>query len=426
MRKPVNLFDRGEVTSFSRNSYEVVFSVFMIALAYFYRDSPLIVYPRILYFFLLLLASNFAFNRLLRERNSVSLWLLDTILLANFWIITGVLYCSGGGMSSFWVLYLLPVFGASLMASLKDAYGIVLLCALALAVFSWPLSTADIAGLLAYFVKLAVLAFSAGIVYSTAQSKKRVEAGLAFKRGQVDQLEKKLTETNLDLVKSASAGEVGTLVSGVLHDIGNSITVILLSAQILSADDESGNKDLARILKAARFAKGMLSNALSIVRGQEYAFEPVLLSDAAETAALLTGYAALKKGVALEVDVHAGLPPLRASRVHIERLMINAVINAISFVPKESGKVTLAARPADGGVLLEVTDNGPGFPEKMINDGVKAFGTTRKEAGGTGLGLFVCDQIAARHGGRMTISNIPGGGAKVVFFLPLAGPKQEF
>lgn len=422
MTKFSKTLDRGEVTSFSRNSYEVVFSVFMIALAYFYRDSPLIVYPRILYFFLLLLASNFVFNRLLRERSTVSLWALDTILLANFWIITGVMYCSGGARSSFWVLYLLPVFGASLMASLKDAFGIVFLCVLSLAVFSWPLSTSDIAVLLAFSIKIAVLVFSAGIVYTTAQSKKRVEAGLAFKRGQVDLLEKRLTETNLDLVKSASAGEVGTLVSGVMHDIGNSMTVIMLSAQLLSADDETGNKDLARIMKASRFAKGMISNALSIVRGQEYVFEPVQLGDAAETAALLTDYTLRKKGAALELDMRADLPQVNASLVHIERLMMNAVINAVSFVPDAGGKVRLSARPAEGGILIEITDNGPGFPEKMINEGIKAFGTTRKEAGGTGLGLFVCDQIAARHGGRLTIGNVPGGGAKVGVFLPLNGP----
>ena len=76
MKNYFQALDRGEVTSFSRNSYEVIFAVFMVALAYFYRDNPQIVYPRILYFFLLLLGSNFFFNYLLR-RASVNLWLID-------------------------------------------------------------------------------------------------------------------------------------------------------------------------------------------------------------------------------------------------------------------------------------------------------------------------------------------------------------
>ena len=59
MKNYFQALDRGEVTSFSRNSYEVIFAVFMVALAYFYRDNPQIVYPRILYFFLLLLGLPF-------------------------------------------------------------------------------------------------------------------------------------------------------------------------------------------------------------------------------------------------------------------------------------------------------------------------------------------------------------------------------
>ena len=91
-------FNRGRVSNFSRNSYEVIFSVFMVAIAYLYRNNSRIVYPKILYFFLLLMASNFIFNQLLRRRLSVSLWVVDLILLFNLWVITGVLYYSGGGI----------------------------------------------------------------------------------------------------------------------------------------------------------------------------------------------------------------------------------------------------------------------------------------------------------------------------------------
>ena len=114
------------------------------------------------------------------------MWLVELILLVNFWIITGVLLCSGRGASYFWVLYLLPVFAAALMASFKDAAGTIALCALAIAVMSWPPS--DAAALMALAVKLGVLVFSGGIVYRTSQSRKRAEATLAFKRCQVENL----------------------------------------------------------------------------------------------------------------------------------------------------------------------------------------------------------------------------------------------
>lgn len=424
MRNYFKALDRGVVTTFSRNYYEVIFSIFMIALAYFYRSSPQVTYPLILYFFLVLLGSNFAFNYLLRRRDSVNLWLIDLILLANFWIITGVMYCSGRGDSYFWVLYLLPVFGASLMGSFKDTAGIVFLSSLAIIVMSWPLGGGELAALLSLAVKLGVLSFSAGVVYSTAQSRKKAEAGLAFKRDQVAGLEREITEKESEIVKTASAGEVGTLVSGVMHDLGNAVSVVMLSAQIALEDEKPDKKDIERIMKASRFAKGLISNAMSIVRGQEYVFELVPLKEPVENAAALVEYSARKKSAAVLLDVPDDLPPLRLSKVHVERIFINAIINALSFIP-EKGQVVITARAGEGGVTAEITDNGPGFPEKMLTEGVKAFSTTRREKGGTGLGLFVCEQIARRHGGTMKLGNAPEGGARITIFLPYAGPAEK-
>lgn len=421
MKKLISALDRGEVTSFSRSSYEVVFSVFMIALAWFYRGNPLIVYPQVLYCFLLLLVSNFIFSFTLRRRAAVNLWLIDAILLVNFWTITGIQLYSGGGDSYFWVLYLLPVFAASLLARVKDAAGMLFLCVLALVVMSWPVSAGDLAGLLALAAKASVLCVSSWVVFSTAQARKITEAGLAFKRAQVDAMSREISEKETALVKTASSGEVGTLVSGVMHDLGNSISVILLTSEIASAEERPQKKDIERIVKAAKFSKAMVANALSIVRGQEYVFEPVSLLEIGEAAVMLTSYAARKKGVEVRLDFPEGLSALRGSGVHLQRALINTIINSVSFLDR-GGVVTVSASEDDGEVRLSVADNGPGFPEQMLKEGVKAFGTNRREKGGTGLGLFVCDQVARRHGGRLELSNVPGGGARVDLVLPVAGP----
>ena len=123
-------FDRGRVNSVPGSAYEIIFPVFMAAIVYFYRYNPRIAYPRILYFFLLLMISNIIFNNLLRNRVSLSLWVVDLTLLFNLWVITGVLYYSGGGQSYFWVLYLLPIFAAALLVNVKDVAGVVFLAAL--------------------------------------------------------------------------------------------------------------------------------------------------------------------------------------------------------------------------------------------------------------------------------------------------------
>ncbi|OGS08862.1 MAG: hypothetical protein A2270_00145 [Elusimicrobia bacterium RIFOXYA12_FULL_51_18] len=411
-------FSRGRVTNFSRNYYDVIFSVFMVAIAYFYRNNYRIVYPTILYFFLLLMASNVVFNQLLRTRVSVSLWAIDFILLFNLWVITGVLYYSGGGESYFWVLYLLPIFAAAMLGSLKDVAGVVFLCALAATLFSWPLHPADLVEVMSLLVKLSVFILSAAAVYRTAEAKKKVETVLISKRREVEAMTRELITKDTELAQTASAGEVGQLVSGVMHDLGNSVSVILLSAQIACEEESVDKKDLERIIKAAQFSKNVISNALGIVRGQEYIFKPGDLREPLENAVHLVDYAAKKKSVTIKVELSPDLPPINMSKVHMERLFVNTLSNSLSFVPQK-GEVTVKAARTESGITIDISDNGPGFPESMLKDGIKAFRTTRKETGGTGLGLYVCSQIVEKHGGSLTISNVPSGGSIVKVNLPL-------
>ena len=417
MRNFFRVFSRGRVSNFSRNSYEIVFSVFMVAIAYFYRANPRIVYPKILYFFLLLMGSNFVFNQLLRHRLSVSLWAIDSILLFNLWVITGVLYYSGGGDSYFWVLYLLPIFASALLVSVKDVAGVVFLAALAVTILSLPVPLMDLAAAMSLLVKLSVFSLSAAVVYRTAAAKKKAELGLMSKRREVEAMTRELVDKNTDIVRTASAGEVGQLVSGVMHDLGNSISVILLSAQIASEDEVVDKKDIDRIVKAAKFSRNMISNALDIARGHEYVFEPGRISEPVENAVQLLEYVARKKGVSVKVELPPDLPQVNMSKVHIERLFVNTLANSLSFVP-QNGAVLVKGGAAGDKIEIEISDNGPGFPEPMLKGGIKVFGTTRKESGNTGLGLYVCAQIMAKHGGAISIANGPSGGSLVTIILP--------
>ena len=411
-------FRRGRVSNFSRNSYEVLFSVFMVAVAYLYRNNSHITYPAILYFFLLLMASNLVFNQLLRNRLSVSLWAVDFILLFNLVVITGVLHYSGGGESYFWVLYLLPIFASAMLGNIKDVAWVVLLCSLASALFAWPLRAADLAAVMSLLVKLSVFLLSAAAVYRSAEAKKRAEAALILKRGEVELMTRELLTKDTELAQTAAAGEIGRLVSGIMHDLGNSVSIMLLSAQIAGEDETVDKKDLERIVKAGQFSRNLISGALDIVRGQEYVFAPGDLRGPLETAVQLVNYAAIKKSAAVKMELPPDLPRVSMSRVHIERLFVNTLSNSLSFVPQH-GEVTVKAALDGGGITVEISDNGPGFPEAMIKEGIKAFRTTRKAAGGTGLGLYVCAQIAEKHGGKLSISNRPTGGSVVKITLPV-------
>lgn len=409
------------VGNFARGGYETVFLVFMLAIAFFMRGNPLIVYPDILHLFLLLMLSNLLFNWFAPRLGRREAWLVELVLLLNMLIITGIVKFSGGSESYFWVLYLLPLFAAALAVKLFDVVSSLLFCSLAVVYFSKPLEAWDITESFGVTVKLSIFTLSAAVLYRTAMSKRRADEHLLAKRMEAERLARELSDSRTNLVMDASATEVGRMVSGVLHDLGNPLAVIMLSAEVMTQEEERDQANVARILRAARYAKAMLSNAMGIVRGREYVFEKSDLREEVLKALSLVDFQARRKRVSIEQSIPEVLPPAVISRVHVERVFVNLLSNALSFSP-EGSSVTLRVQLDGERVISLVEDSGPGFPEWMIKTGVRAFGTTRKEQGGTGLGLFVADEIVRRHGGELLISNAPGGGGRVIFELPLSGP----
>ena len=154
------------------------------------------------------------------------------------------------------------------------------------------------------------------------------------------------------------------------------------------------------------------------MRGQEYKFQPGSLKSIAESAVLLLDYTIKTKSASVTLAFPDDLPDLNISTVHMRRAFVNMLANSLSFVP-ERGKITVSAALAGNYIELEIADNGPGFPPALLKEGIKAFNTTRKESGGTGLGLYVCSRVMEQHRGEMALANSPGGGAIIRIKLPV-------
>ncbi|MCK5583942.1 MAG: hypothetical protein KAI33_09130, partial [Elusimicrobiales bacterium] len=95
--------DFNTTTFFPKNTYEIVFSVFMVAIAYLSRYSEQVIYPKILYFFLFLMFSNLVFNWLVSKYHGVKIGYVNLLVLLNITVITGILMNSGSSDSYFWV-----------------------------------------------------------------------------------------------------------------------------------------------------------------------------------------------------------------------------------------------------------------------------------------------------------------------------------
>jgi two-component system, NtrC family, nitrogen regulation sensor histidine kinase NtrY len=109
---------------------------------------------------------------------------------------------------------------------------------------------------------------------------------------------------------------------------------------------------------------------------------------------------------------------LAQNRIHCDPDQIRqAVINLIknSFEGPCGHCALMLAQEADV-ITITIADDGPGFPKKILEEGIVPYYTTKKEGGG--MGLLICQRIAFDHGGQMTMRNIPEGGAEVTITLP--------
>ncbi|BBP00605.1 two-component system sensor histidine kinase KdpD [Sulfuriferula nivalis] len=125
--------------------------------------------------------------------------------------------------------------------------------------------------------------------------------------------------------------------------------------------------------------------------------------------------------------VHAALPAdfplLEFDAVLIERVLCNLLENAAKYTPPDSD-IHIAAAVRDGEAQISVTDNGPGLPHGGEETIFEKFTRGEKESTkpGVGLGLAICRAIVEAHKGRIWAENVPTGGARFVFTLPLGTP----
>ncbi|HZI06328.1 MAG TPA: ATP-binding protein, partial [Archangium sp.] len=86
--------------------------------------------------------------------------------------------------------------------------------------------------------------------------------------------------------------------------------------------------------------------------------------------------------------------------------------------------IAVRARQVEGGVRLEVEDNGPGIPEEVLKRLFEPFFTTKPPGKGTGLGLALCREYVSRVDGSLHAENRPEGGARFVLWLPAAAGRE--
>jgi two-component system NtrC family sensor kinase len=225
-------------------------------------------------------------------------------------------------------------------------------------------------------------------------------------------------------------------VSSVVHELKNSLTILLLQSQILSrggGQTPQFEESLSIIQGQARRMKQMLDDLRSPAEPHQLRLEPIDVNDLVENTLCLLKHHLQAEGIEVSLHLGADLPILRVDPYKLQQVFVNLINNARHAIATENrdGKlvITTALVPGeDGGdavIRIQFADNGPGIAPDVMPHIFRPFFTTKTPEEGMGLGLSICEQIVARHSGRIWAENNELGGGTLMLELPVLEPSAE-
>lgn len=247
------------------------------------------------------------------------------------------------------------------------------------------------------------------------------------------------------MLQSEKLASLGILSAGVAHELNNPLSNISSSCQLLEeeleeADTQTLRKWLDQIDSETERGRRIVRTLLDFGSKRHFSKEKQRLSRIIEETGMILGKSLSRQGVTLETDVPADLE-LAVDKQRIQQLFINLVQNAMNAT---DGKLTIRIEagirnaasmqvPPDAevagdikclsrreGTLVEirVSDTGPGIEPDALAKVFDPFYTTSEPGHGTGLGLFIVQEIVREHDGCLAIESIYGQGTSVIILLP--------
>jgi signal transduction histidine kinase/ABC-type amino acid transport substrate-binding protein len=255
--------------------------------------------------------------------------------------------------------------------------------------------------------------------------------------------------------RASHLASLGELSAGVAHEINNPNGLILLNLPFLqqafdealpildehwaaSSQDflaglpyERARHEIPRVLQAilesSRRIRRIVEDLRNFARPASHeSFSEVDLSTVLDTAQRLTENTLRKVSAVLSVDIQPGLPNVHGNQHLLEQVMVNLLLNAGQALTEPGQAITVKAwrDPATGGAVLEVRDEGRGMPPEVLAHAADPFFTTRREQGGTGLGLSMTARIIKEHKAELRIMSHPEMGSAFTITFPPSPPSE--
>ncbi len=246
-----------------------------------------------------------------------------------------------------------------------------------------------------------------------------------------DDLDRQVRERTREVVRSEQLASVGFLAAGVAHEINNPLHSIALCSESLEGrlkelveSERQNNPDweivasyLEMIQREAFRCKQITEKLLDFSRMGDSQRHPSELRELVATVIEMVQHLGRYNGRRLELV--AGEPVVaEVNAQEIKQVVLNLITNGLDSL-EENGVVEVRVFKDNGVAKIEVTDNGCGLNDEVIEHLFEPFFTRRRDGQGTGLGLSISFRIVEEHGGKLVaVSEGEGKGSKFIVELP--------
>ncbi len=227
--------------------------------------------------------------------------------------------------------------------------------------------------------------------------------------------ERERRELELRLQRAARMEALGRLAGGVAHDFNNILSAIVGNAELITRGVRL-EVSARNILDAADRASELTEQLLSFSRQA-----PSVVEDLDVNRQLRSLRALLERlieaNITLTSELAEGLPRISCSSAHFGQIVVNLVVNAVDAMPR-GGRITLRTLQRDGGVLLEVEDDGEGMTHATRQRIFEPFFTTKPKGQGSGVGLATVFGVVQSRGGTIDVRSEKGVGTVFSIWFP--------
>ena len=236
---------------------------------------------------------------------------------------------------------------------------------------------------------------------------------------QLARREEELERKNKELFQNKKLAAIGTLASGVAHELNNPLNNIYLSAQVLVREiGDACPSDIKEVVTDIRSqtlrVKSIVGDLLEFARGREPQMKEVYLYNFIKEAYKFTGNSVNTEKIRFILDSDTEVI-IHADPDQLERVFINLFMNAVEAMSGE-GDLKVGILQEDDSVIIKVSDSGKGMSGESLEKIFEPFYTTKDK--GMGLGLAIVFNIISKHNGKIAIQSEEGKGTIFMITLP--------